>query len=134
MRLVDVAELAALRAGLGESYRRSLQAILAAHPECLAFPELVDALYRRQGHAVHRGTIRAVLSAGAFLRRQGRWHAADDSMVGARRLRRALAATLLPADSPPLGRVDAGDPEQLRRLARGVAERLRQLRAGLRRG
>lgn len=133
MRLVDVAELAALRAGLGESYRQSLQAILAAHPDGLTFPQLVDALCRRQGHVVHRGTIRALLSAGNFRRREGRWYAADDSRSGARRLRLALAATLLPRDSAPSGPVDAGDPAQLRLLAQGVAERLRRLRAGLRR-
>ena len=103
-RLVDLEELAALRGGLGESYRRSLQAILLDAQEGLAFTEVVQALRERQGHAVHGGTIRALLYAGGFVRKGRRWLPAPDSEVGARQLRAAMDA--------PLPRVSQGSTGQ----------------------
>lgn len=98
-RLVDLEALAALRGGLGETYRRSLFALLSDAPQGLTFRELVEALRARQGHAVHRGTIRALLSAGGFVRHDGRWHVAGDDEIGARTLRAALVQTLLLAST-----------------------------------
>ncbi|HEY7066572.1 MAG TPA: hypothetical protein VII06_34180 [Chloroflexota bacterium] len=66
-RLVDIEALTALRGGLGESYRRSLQMILQGTPDGLSFPNAGAALRERQGHAVHTGSIRAVLHAGEFV-------------------------------------------------------------------
>lgn len=94
-RLVDLEELAALRGGLGESYRRSLQAILANAPEGMTFAEVVNALRERQNHEVHRGTVRALLYNGGFIRRDRRWFAAPDPSAGACQLRTALAETLV---------------------------------------
>lgn len=94
-RLVDLEELAALRGGLGESYRRSLQAILLDKPEGLSFAEIVKALRERQQHEIHRGTIRALLYGGGFVRKDRRWFPASDSEAGARQLRAALLETLV---------------------------------------
>jgi hypothetical protein len=55
IRLVDLEALAALRGGLGESYRRSLFALLSAAPQGLTFRVTVEAMRARQGHAIHRG-------------------------------------------------------------------------------
>jgi hypothetical protein len=65
-RLADAETLAALRGGLGESYRQSVAAVLADQPNGLSFRELLAAVRARQGHDVHRGTLRAVLYAGGF--------------------------------------------------------------------
>jgi len=109
-RLVDLETLATLRGGLGENYRRSLQAILAEAPEGLVFAEVVMALRKRQQHEVHRGTIHAILYSGGFVRKDRRWFAAPDSEAGARQLRAAFVETLLPAEeeSPaqPLSHAD----------------------------
>jgi hypothetical protein len=96
-RLVDLEALAAVRGGLGENYRRSVQAILNEAPEGLTFAEIVIALRQRQQHEVHRGTIHAILYSGGFLRKDRRWFAAPDSEAGARQLRAAFVETLLPA-------------------------------------
>lgn len=48
--LVDLEALAVLRGGLGESYRRSLLAILADAPQALSFKKVVEALRVRQDH------------------------------------------------------------------------------------
>lgn len=109
-RLVDLETLATLRGGLGENYRRSLQAILAEAPEGLLFAEIVIALRQRQQHEVHRGTIHTVLYSGGFVRKDRRWFAAPDSEAGARQLRAAFIETLLPVEeeSPaqPLSHAD----------------------------
>lgn len=97
-RLVDLEELAALRGGLGESYRRSLQTILMEAPEGLTFAETVRAMRERQDHAAHRGTIRTLLYNGGFLRKEHRWFAAPDNASGARQLRAAMVETLVPRD------------------------------------
>lgn len=95
-RLVDLDALSALRGGLGESYRRSLQALLSAAPEGLAFAEVVKAVRERQNHAIHRGTLHALLYAGGFLQKHGRWFAAPDNAASARQLRTVLIETLMP--------------------------------------
>ncbi|HEU5377419.1 MAG TPA: hypothetical protein VFV38_18510 [Ktedonobacteraceae bacterium] len=97
-RLVDLEALAAVRGGLGENYRRSVQAILAEAPDGLAFAEIVIALRKRQQHEVHRGTIHAILYSGGFVCKDRRWFAAPDSEAGARQLRAAFVETLLPAE------------------------------------
>lgn len=129
-RLIDVEALAALRGGLGESYRTSLQALLEAAPEGLAFAELVAALRERQGHVIHRGTIRAVLHAGGFLQREGRWLAAPDAAAGARSFRAATVATLLPVESAKEGKSDG---EHLRTHVLAIRSRLGELVNVLRR-
>jgi hypothetical protein len=101
-RLVDLEALATMRGGLGENYRRSLQAILTAAPEGLVFAEIVIALRERQHHAVHRGTIHAILYSGGFVQKERRWFAAPDTEVGARQLRAAFVETLLPTEQESL--------------------------------
>ncbi len=93
-RLVDLEELSALRGGLGESYRRSIQAILANAPEGMTFAEVVNALWERQHHKVHCGTVRALLYNGGFVRKDHRWFAAPASDMGARQLRTAFVEAL----------------------------------------
>ncbi len=97
-RLVDLEALATMRGGLGENYRRSLQAILTAAPEGLTFAEIVLALRKRQQHDVHRGTIHAILYSGGFVQKDRRWFAAPDSEAGARQLRATFVETLFPAE------------------------------------
>jgi hypothetical protein len=94
-RLVDPQALKALRGGVGESYRQSLQAILSEKSEGLTFTQVVQALRERQGHDVPRNTVRAILYAGAFLHQNSRWFAAPQSEQGARKLRAALVETLV---------------------------------------
>ena len=94
-RLVDLEALSSLRGGLGESYRRSLQAILLECPQGLPFAEVVHAVRERQNHEVHRGTIHALLHSGGFVQKERRWYAAPDSEVGARQLRTAFVETLV---------------------------------------
>jgi hypothetical protein len=94
-RLVDPQALKALRGGIGETYRQSLQAILSESVEGLKFAQVVSALRERQGHDVHRGTVRALLYAGGFVERGGRWFAAPQSKVGARKLLAALVESLV---------------------------------------
>jgi len=132
-RLVDLETLATLRGGLGESYRQSLMAILRAAPQGLTFPEVVTALRERQGHETHRGTIRAVLSAGGFLCRDGRWFVPPDGENSSRRLRAAMVRTLVstPESADPVVQQDAGTGLQATALA--IHERLRQLATILRR-
>ena len=128
-RLVDLEALAALRGGLGESYRRSLFALLSDAPQGLTFREIVEALRARQGHATHHGTIRALLSAGGFARREGRWCVALDSETGARYLRAALVQTLLPGSTaeaePNFERASA--PKSLQAVALAIQTRLQEI-------
>ena len=95
-RLADLEALAELRGGLGESYRQSLQALLAASPDGMTLTEVVAAIRERQSHDVHRGTIRALLYNGGFVQKDHRWFAAADPAAGARQLRAALVETLIP--------------------------------------
>jgi len=133
-RLVDAEALAALRGGLGETYRRSLLTILGEANEGLAFPEVVAALRARQGHEVHRGTVRALLNAGGFSVREGRWFAAPDAEAGARRLRGAMVEALLPTDETKTATSSSDsvvNPVRLCDTARAVQARLRELIAAL---
>lgn len=141
-RLVDVDALAALRGGLGESYRQSLQAILADTSDGLSFADLVTALCDRQQHQVHRGTVRALLSAGGFVHRDGRWFPAPEPDGAARRLRRAIVTSVDttdtdgPADDPAPRTI--GTAFEVRLVARAaqtrLAEIVEQLRARTRHG
>ena len=97
---MDPQALKALRGGAGESYRQSLQAILSERSEGLTFVEVVQALRERQGHDVARNTVRAILYAGGFLHRDGRWFAAPQSEHGGRKLRAALVETLVSIEEP----------------------------------
>jgi len=123
-RLVDREALKELRGGVGETYRQSLVAILMEESEGLTFPELVAALRAHQGHPVHRGTIRALLSAGGFIQRGSRWFISPDTEEGARRLRHAIAKTYLPADTAQ---------DDLGVVLRGVRSRLHEIVESLRR-
>jgi len=87
--------LKALRGGVGESYRQSLQAILAEKADGLTFAQVVHALRERQGHDVPRNTVRAILYAGGFLHHNRLWFAAPQNEQGARKLRAALVETLM---------------------------------------
>jgi hypothetical protein len=130
-RLVDLEALAAVRGGLGENYRRSVQAILNEAPEGLTFAEIVIALRQRQQHEVHRGTIHAILYSGGFLRKDRRWFAAPDSEAGARQLRAAFVETLLPAEeenpAQPLSHA-----EYLRSRVKAIHARLSEIVTTLR--
>jgi len=125
-RLVDAEALATLRGGLGESYRRSLQAILGDAPDGLTFAELVARIRERQGHQVHRGTVRALLSTAGFVQRDGRWYAAPDVAEGARRLRSALTQTLVGRKTADASQ-EAAQPLDLSTTVRAIHDRLREL-------
>jgi hypothetical protein len=129
-RLVDLKELAALRGGLGESYRSSLFALLSDAPGGMTFRELVEAIRVRQGHPVHRGTIRALLSAGGFARRDGRWCVRLDNETGARQLRATLAQILIETSTTELLPPPTNDLQHLRRLARAIHMRLQEIIMG----
>ena len=130
-RLVDPQALKALRGGLGETYRQSLQAILSEKAEGLTFAQVVHALRERQGHDVPRNTVRALLYAGGFVQRGGRWFAAPQSELGARKLRSALAETLMPVQEiEQTQTVNAGpsaDAERLKRRVQAIRARLAEL-------
>ena len=126
-RLVDPHTLKALRGGLGESYRRSLQAILLEKTAGLTFAQVVKALSERQGHAIHRGTVRALLSAGGFVQRSGRWFAAPQDHMAARTLRAALVETLLPQEkSEQVTGPTAGSGQQ-RKKVQAIKARLAEV-------
>lgn len=121
-RLADRDTLAQIRASVGESYRSSLQAILAAYTEGLTFTEILVAIRTRQRHEVHRGTVRAVLRAGGFEFREGRWHTASDVPTASRRFR----AELLDAQA-----MAASEPVQGVGLMARLLARVRVIREGL---
>jgi hypothetical protein len=122
-RLIDVEALKKLRGSLGESYRQSLQEILAAAPDGLTWREAVEALSERQQHPVSRRTVLALLYKGGFLQRLSRWFAAPDNTTGQRSLRSALA--LLPqveaAEHPE------GTNEYVRVHAQAIKQRLEEI-------
>lgn len=128
-RLVDLQALKALRGGLGESYRQSLQTILLEKTEGLTFAQAVKALRERQGHDIHRGTVRALLSAGGFVQRNGHWFAAPQSEIGARKLRAALVETLVQNEQAE--QVAEAEPlsgfEGQRKKVQAIRERLAEL-------
>lgn len=131
-RLVDLEALAGLRGGLGESYRRSIQFILAEAPEGLPFAEIVNALRERQQHDVARNTVRAVLYAGGFLQRDSRWFAEPKGEEGRTRLRRALIEGLRASDEGAATAL-GGSLARLQTTARAISERLSQIVRALRR-
>lgn len=122
-RLVDPEALRELRGGLGETYRESLVAILREAPEGLTFPEVIGAVRDRQRHTVHRGTIRAVLSAGGFVQCGDRWFVAPDAEYGARNLRLAIGTTYLRGDA------ELDDPGA---IIRAIRDRLHEIAEMLR--
>lgn len=126
-RLVDIADLAALRGGLGENYRQSLVAILRAHPEGLPFAAVVVAVRERQGHVVHGGTVRAVLHAADFPYHDGRWHAPADEVRSRRQFSTALLQSLMPAPDGASREAPHGGADNLRSIAEMVRRRLAEL-------
>jgi len=128
MRLVDPQTLKALRGGLGESYRQSLQAILLEKAEGLTFAQVVKALGERQGHDIHCGTVRALLYAGGFVQRHSRWFAAPHDQSAKRTLRDALVETLVPQEqSEDEGVGSTAEDEQLRKKVKAIRRRLAEL-------
>lgn len=130
-RLVDIEALATLRGGLGESYRRSLQAILQEAPEGLHFAQIVRALRERQSHEVHRGTIHALLHHGGFLQKDHRWFAVPDSDASARQLRMAIIETLIPEELN--GHPTSSHQERLHIRVKAIHSRLSEIVTDLRR-
>jgi hypothetical protein len=125
-RLVDPQALKALRGGIGETYRQSIQEILAENVEGLTFAQIVSALRERQGHDVHRGTIRTLLYASGFVQRGGRWFAAPQGEVGARNLRTALVESLVAEEGEDVSEGSNEDERRLMRV-RGIRGRLGEL-------
>ncbi len=125
-RLVDPQALKALRGGLGETYRQSIQAILAENVEGLTFSQIVSALRERQGHDVHRGTVRTLLYTGGFVHRNGRWFAAPQSEIGARKLRAALVESLVAEEGEEAGEGINENERRLKRV-RAIRGRLGEL-------
>jgi hypothetical protein len=126
-RLVDPEALKALRGGIGETYRQSIQAILSEKTEGLTFAQVVRAVGERQGHDVHHGTVRTLLYTGGFVQRNNCWFAAPQNEVGARKLRAALAETLVPVEGgEEVGEEGIGG-ERLRKRVRVIRERLGEL-------
>ena len=131
-RLVDPQALKALRGGVGESYRQSLQAILSEKADGLTFAQVVQALRERQGHDVSRNTVRAILYAGGFLHQNNCWFAAPKSEQGARKLRAALAETLVANEEPEPVAISMTRLEQQRKQVRAIGTRLAELASILR--
>jgi hypothetical protein len=130
-RLADAETLAGLRGGVGESYRQSVAAILGEHPGGLPFRDLLNALRERQGHDVHRGTLRAILHAGGFRFQGGRWQLGQEEGQSRRFLREAVV--LASGDNT----IEESQPltprARLINVATSVADRCRALRLALQR-
>lgn len=131
-RLIDVEALKELRADAGESYHRSIQNILLAAPQGLAWREIHLALSLRQQHEVHRGTVLAVLHQGGFIQRDKRWFAAPEDSVARHALRAILNQTPLPqgeaADEKP------GSNVAIRARAQNIKQRLEEISHFLQKG
>ncbi len=126
-RLVDPQALKALRGGVGESYRQSLQAILSEKPEGLTFPQVVLALRERQEHDVPKNTVRAILYACGFLHKNSRWFAAPQTEQGARKLRAALAKAFVANEEPERVATSTTLLEQQRKQVQAISARLAEL-------
>ena len=130
-RLVDPQVLKALRGGLGENYRQSLQVMLSEKSEGLTFAQVVSALRERQGHDVPRNTVRALLYAGGFIQHHGLWFAAPQSEQGGRKLRAALAETLVPIEEAGQTQTSEAEvattTERQRRRVQAIKARLIEL-------
>jgi hypothetical protein len=129
-RLADAEALATLRGGLGESYRQSVAAILADQSVGLAFRNLMIAMRERQSHDVHRGTLRAILHAGGFVYRDGRWQVGQDDRHSRRLLREAVVRA--DSDHPPSELQHYSLRSHLISVASSVAARCRALQNELR--
>jgi hypothetical protein len=99
---------------------------LSENEEGLTFVQVLSALGERQEHDVHRGTVRALLYAGGFVQRDGRWFAASQSEVGARQLRAALVESLVEEESEEAGEESSENERRLRRV-RVIKGRLGEL-------
>src|SRR5262249_27641908 len=106
-------------------------AILADEPSGLPFRDLLAAVRGRQGHDVHRGTLRAVLCAGGFVYRDGRWQSGPDEGRSKRLLREAVV--LAACDRPSREARGCSLRSRLIEVATSVAARCRVLRLELRR-
>jgi hypothetical protein len=126
-RLVDPQALKALRGGVGESYRQSLQAILSEKSEGLTFTQVVQALRERQGHDVLRNTVRAILYACGFLHRNSRWFAAPQPEQGARKLRLALVKAFVANEESEQVAISTTWLEQQRKQVQAISTRLAEL-------
>jgi hypothetical protein len=126
-RLVDPQALRTLRGGIGETYRQSIQAILSENIGGLTFAQVVRELRERQGHDVHRGTVRTLLYAGGFVQRSGCWFAAPQSEVGARKLRLALVETLVKAEEDEVAGEESTEGERRLKRVRAIRARLGEL-------
>lgn len=98
-RLVDIEALAQLRKGKGESYRASIATLLEFGGQGLELPELVERLSQRVEHAVHVGTVRAILRAGGFAQKEGRWFLPHPDQSAAN-LRQGLTRALVESQNP----------------------------------
>src|SRR5262249_29997155 len=87
----------------------------------------VRALRERQGHDVHRGTTRTLLYAGGFAQRDGRWFAAPQSEVGARKLRSALVETLVAEEVDEEAGEESTEGERRLKRVRAIRGRLEEL-------
>jgi hypothetical protein len=125
-RLVDREALAAMRGGVGESYRQSLMAILGGIPTGLTFRELVEALNARQLHMAHRGTVRALLSAGRFVYRDGKWYTTNDGTDSARQLRMSIVLSSQ-SEEAATDSSKENHNQTARKIAAVVASRLKEL-------
>lgn len=125
-RLADADNLASLRGGLGESYRTSITAILSEVPRGLSLREIVEAVSQRQGHQVHRGTIRTILHAGGFVYRDGRWFTGDEAGREPRTLREAIVVATY--ERPTAKPASQSSRERLRELASSISGRLKEVR------
>jgi hypothetical protein len=128
-RLADAEALAGLRGGLGESYRQSVTAVLANQPAGLPFRDLLAAVRQRQGHEVHRGTLQAVLHAGGFVGRDGRWQVGPDEGRSKRCLREAMVWAA--GDRFSTGSKGLSFATRLTEVATAVADGCRALRREL---
>lgn len=133
-RLVDLDALRTMRAERGESYLHSLQDILGSAPDGLTFPELVRAICDRQGHEVHRGTIRSLLHLGGFVFRDGRWCVGSDATAGMKRFRSIKQTTVSDATNDIAGSGQEENPVQtsdIRITVRKIRTRLSEIIAEL---
>ena len=81
----------------------------------------------RQGHDVPRATARALLYAGGFIQRKGHWFAAPQDQSAKRKLRNALAETLVPQEKPEEVAEPTDGSEQLRKKVKAIGQRLAEL-------
>ena len=80
-----------------------------------------------KGHDIHRGTVRALLYAGGFVQRGGRWFAAPQDHIAACMLRAALAETLLPQEKSEQVTEPPAGPEQQRKKVQAIKARLAEV-------